>query len=367
MIPGGILTHIFGAKIILFCAMTGAALFTVLTPVIAPLGWGFVCALRVANGLSQGFIYPSVYNLMAKWVHPTERAFSVIINAGAQFGVFFMYIISGSIASSSMGWPGLFYVSGGLGFCWSAVWLVFGSNSPADYKKIAEDEKQFLEQTIGTATNERLSIPWKSVWTSLPFLTMIFTHCSHNWGYYILMTEIPKFMNDILNFDLEAVRWLVRFFALNNLIFSLQNAFMSSLPYLVMFLLGLFFSPFSDFLIKRQYLVVASARKIFNSIGMWIPMASLIGLAFVNKENSMLAVVLLMIAVGFNAGVNAGFFLNSMDLAPNFSGTLFSVSNCFANVISIIGPLFVGFVVTEPVKENNFKKRRHQTKLFNFF
>lgn len=38
-----------------------------------------------------------------------------------------------------------------------------------------------------------------------------------------------------------------------------------------------------------------------------------------------------------------------IDLAPNFSGSMMSISNFFANIISIIAPLVCGAIVQEEV------------------
>lgn len=143
MLPAGILTHIFSVKVLLFIAMFRAALSAIITPFVALLRWGYVCAFRVINGLFQGFIFPLVYNLMAKWVHPSERGFSVILHTGSQLGIFFMYAMSGSIIASSMGWPGIFYVSGGLGIAWTLVWFIYGANSPAIIMEYLKKRRYF--------------------------------------------------------------------------------------------------------------------------------------------------------------------------------------------------------------------------------
>lgn len=36
-----------------------------------------------------------------------------------------------------------------------------------------------------------------------------------------------------------------------------------------------------------------------------------------------------------------------MDLSPNFAGTLMGITNFFANIVSIMAPLLVGFVVDD--------------------
>lgn len=38
-----------------------------------------------------------------------------------------------------------------------------------------------------------------------------------------------------------------------------------------------------------------------------------------------------------------------MDLSPVYAGTLMGITNCLSNIMSILGPLFVGIVVTDTV------------------
>lgn len=109
-------------------------------------------------------------------------------------------------------------------------------------------------------------------------------------------------------------------------------------------------SRISDYLVNHGNISVGNARKLFNSIGSYIPMICLIGLGYVTKEHTTLGVSLLTIGLGLNAGTYVGFMVNHMDLSPNYAGTLMGLTNCMANIMSILGPLFAGFIVTKAVK-----------------
>lgn len=124
------------------------------------------------------------------------------------------------------------------------------------------------------------------------------------------------------------------------------------MPYLVMWLVCLIFSELSDFLTNRGYISNSIARKVFNSIGHWGPAATLIALGYMSREQSSLAVVLLTLSVAMNGASYAGYLINHMDLSPNFAGTLMGITNGVSNVMSILGPLFVGIVVTNEVIYN---------------
>lgn len=121
-----------------------------------------------------------------------------------------------------------------------------------------------------------------------------------------------------------------------------------------MFLLSLIIGPLSDYFINRRYVTVGNARKIFNTIGHWLPAICFIGLGFVTKENSSMAIAMLILAVGLNSAATAGYLVNHMDLSPNFAGTLMGITNTLANTISIIAPLSVGYIVTNEVVADNY-------------
>lgn len=95
-------------------------------------------------------------------------------------------------------------------------------------------------------------------------------------------------------------------------------------------------------------------RKIWNSIAHWGGALALFSL-YLFDTNVIGAIFLLTVALGLNSGVYTGFLTNHMDLAPNFAGTLMGITMSLANIASILGPLLVGFVVTDSVRYINYK------------
>lgn len=148
-----------------------------------------------------------------------------------------------------------------------------------------------------------------------------------------------------------------------------QNALLSALPYLAMWLMSLAVCPISDYLINRDYITVSTGRKLFNSFGHWVPAITLIALPFMRGSTE--AVTLLTIGIGFNGFTYCGYILNHMDLSPNFAGTLMGLTNTLANIMSILGPLTVGYILTETtdtevsIKCPHFEKTKVQWLLFH--
>lgn len=104
-------------------------------------------------------------------------------------------------------------------------------------------------------------------------------------------------------------------------------------------------SPISDYLINRGLISVWTGRRLFNSLGHWIPGLSLIILPFLSDSTQ--AIAMLTIAVGMNGCTYVGYMVNHMDLSPNFAGSLMGLTNSIANIMSILGPITVGVILSD--------------------
>ncbi|XP_037951748.1 putative inorganic phosphate cotransporter [Teleopsis dalmanni] len=333
-IPGGHIAQKYGAKMLLLIGITLCSLFTLLTPLAASLGgWQLLFALRVMQGLLQGSVHPATHAMLAKWAPVEERgALGTFCYSGSQFGTIVMLAVSGFIAQSSAGWPGIFYVSGAMGFVWALFWFLFAASTPAEHRSISPEEKKFIENSLGQVENAPRVVaptPWRKIFTSPPFISLIIVHCTHMWGFWTLLTQIPNYMKNILDVDIK------------------NSALLSSLPYVLMLLLSFFFIFLSKVLARKENVSLSFNRKFFNSIGHWIPMLSLICLGYVSHDQAMLAVVLLTVTVGISAATYLGFQVNHIDLSPNYAGTLMGITNGAANVMSALAPLAVGLIVTD--------------------
>ncbi|XP_017835937.1 putative inorganic phosphate cotransporter isoform X2 [Drosophila busckii] len=338
-VPAGLLAKRFGAKNVLCIGTAVGGIFCFFHPMAAAGGWIQLCVLRILTGLVQGTVYPCMHTLLSKWVPRTERGFlTTAVYSGAQFGTAVILISSGEIFESSMGWMGLFYISGGLGVAWAALFFWQGANEPAVSRCCSKLERDYIESLTGSnADSQSLAVPWSSIFKSAPFYGLLAAHCGFTWGFYTLLTELPSYMSSVLQLDVKS------------------NALLSSLPYFAMGFLCFVVSPISDLLINRHVLSVTNARKLFNSIGLWVPMACLIGLGYMTADDKINAIVLLTLAVGINAACFCGYLVNHMDLSPNFAGPMMGVTNGLAGVTSIIAPLVVGAILSDEEDPNQWR------------
>ncbi|XP_018561089.1 putative inorganic phosphate cotransporter [Anoplophora glabripennis] len=327
-IGAGELAKNYGPKLFLGTAIFICSLATILLPLMGEkFGYGGVIACRVVQGMTQGFLYPSVHNLLSAWVPIANRAvIGSFVYAAAPLGNVLAMPLTGSISASTIGWPMTFYLYGGLGMTWSIFWIIFGSDNPSKHKRISLEERRYIEDGASTEEKEVVPTPWLSIATSLPFFAILIAHCGQNWGFWTLLMEIPSYMENILKFKIAS------------------NSYLSALPYLVLWLISFVMSPIADRLILKQVVSRGTSRKIFNSIGFMVPAVALLALNFVGSSQKEVTIVILVIAVGFNAGVLSGYNVNHMDISPIHSGTLMGIANSLSNIFSVIAPLTVDAV-----------------------
>lgn len=99
---------------------------------------------------------------------------------------------------------------------------------------------------------------------------------------------------------------------------------------------------------KNNYLSIGYTRKLFNTIGFIAPMICLLILGNIN--NTIYSVLsLLTIGLGLSGAGYNGYFINQVDLSPNFAGALVGCGQTFGMIAAIIAPIFAGYIVKDIV------------------
>lgn len=80
---------------------------------------------------------------------------------------------------------------------------------------------------------------------SFPFWILIIFHIGNLWGLYVQLTTVPKFMAEVVGFDLKSAGGL------------------AALPHLTRLLTGIFFGSLEDILKSRNILGTKAIRKGF--------------------------------------------------------------------------------------------------------
>ncbi|XP_044272566.1 sialin-like isoform X2 [Tribolium madens] len=326
-IPGGMIAERFGGKYSLGLGILCTAIFTFITPFViyaADGHWGWVVFVRVIEGLGEGTTFPALNVLLAKWVPAHERSkIGTLVFAGSQIGTVAGNAISGALISATQDWASVFYVFGAFAILWVFLWMVLCYPDPENHPFISDEEKEYLRKHIAHVTRRKRQVPWYSIMTSAPVLALIAAQIGHDWGFFTMVTDLPKYMKDVLKFNVA------------------QNGVWSSVPYIFMWLVSMTSGWLCDHLVEKRYLSVTLARKIFTTIASMGPAIFIIAASYSGCDRD-LAVVMFTIAMSFMGSFYCGMKVNALDLAPNFAGTLMAIVNGIGAITGIIVPYLVG-------------------------
>ncbi|XP_068633427.1 putative inorganic phosphate cotransporter [Battus philenor] len=350
-IPAGQLAHRYGSRYLL----TGALLINCIVFFCMPWaayygGWIWVVILRIAQGLSQACIIPGMHTFLGKWAPLKERSrLTAWAYGGQAIGPVIGLPITGFIASSRLGWPGIFRFYGVLsGLVGALIWCMI-SDTPAKHPKISYTERQYIENDLGSIDSKKpKSVPWRKILTHRGMYAIVLGHIGQTWGQLTLYSEVPAFMDSVMGVNIKA------------------NGLLSALPFLVMWFTNFFFSWLADTLIVKNILSVTNTRKLANTVGSVPAAICLIALAYAPKD-VIVVETLLVILCSFKIASNVGVNVNHIDISPNFSGTMMSVSNFASNLCGSLAPLVAGYILTDVSSEYLWRKVFFVAAGFYFF
>ena len=285
--------------------------------------------LRVLEGVAEGVTFPSVYVLLSRWIPPMERSRAVtFVIAGGNMGTVIGNLLSGVLCAHGFagGWPSVFYVFAIAGCVWCFLWFILCYSSPSCHPRISVAERHYIETSMESCeTSVKLPTPWRKIATSRAVWALAIAQFADAWGYYTLMTCLPKYMHDVLQFDMT------------------QNGILSGLPYIVSWLVMIGGGQLADWLIAPQphRLQTGTVRKLFCTAGLLLPALFLIAVGFLGC-NRVLIVFAVVLSIGSTGLDMSGYGANHLDLAPVHAGTLAGLTNTLATVTGFLGPQVVG-------------------------
>lgn len=333
-VPGGWLSSKYGAKNVIVVSNIIASVLTITAPYFARWNYIALSVCRFFIGLAHGAFWPAMSSIFVYWAPAKERTKMVgSSTSGAWFGNIVALPLGGFLCVYGIdgGWASIFYVFGTLGLIWSIVFMIVVADGPKKHWFISEEEKDYLvHETIKeTSAKEQgpLKTPWGQIFTSKVCWATFIAHFCNNWGNYMFLTQLPSFMKDVLKFDIKS------------------NGTMSAIPYMACAVVTVSFGAVSDKLIRSNTLTRSNARRVFNGLGLGVPMIAVFCLSFVDCSIPYLGVVFLSIAMAFNGFYWCGGpLVNINDIAGSYAGIVFGIANAFGTVPGIICPYFVGLI-----------------------
>jgi ACS family hexuronate transporter-like MFS transporter len=180
---------------------------------------GFVIC-RVLLGLGEGAVSPAVIKAIAEWFPKRERALATGIASGASsFGavlvpwllpLLLLQFSAVTIGGGSVGWRGIFIVTGAVDVVRIIVWIKYYKN-PEKHRGVSRAELAYIQSDSRAAGESTLKIPWRKL---LPHRQTWAFICAKSltdgfWWFYLFAS--PDFFNRKFSLGPEDRKYLLVF------------------------------------------------------------------------------------------------------------------------------------------------------------
>ncbi|XP_023218044.1 sialin-like [Centruroides sculpturatus] len=325
---GGSTTFLLGPKKVFVISTFVSSVFVLLTPFTADIGVIVISLFQIIVGLAQGISFHASFSLLARWSPVSEKTtLSSLSYSGIQVGNIVGLIATGYLCHYA-GWPSSFYTFGACGLVLSLCLLFVIYDRPQNHPRISNKELIFLNENVANVASEdcKLSIPWKDILTSRAVWTVAFTKVCWGFGYYTILTKLPSYLQIILHFPIH------------------ENGVMNALVYALDVVTIILSGFMADFVRRRGWLSITNIRKLAEALGTIGPGLCILSIPFIGC-NSINVILCLAFSMGFFGFCMAGDVAIVLDLAPDFSGILFGLTNGLSSITGIISPYVAGLIL----------------------
>lgn len=324
MVPGGWLSGRYGGRIVLGVALVLWSLFTLVTPVAAGVSLAALLVARIGMGIGEAATFPAAMNLFARWLPAGERSRAVAFNlTGIPLGTVFGLAVSGVIVAA-WGWPAIFYLFGGFGLVFAALWFVMVHGRPGVHPSITASERALLAECIDSAAPTPMATPWRALAAQPAVWALGINHFCSNWVLYLMLTWLPSYFKDVQQLGIA------------------QSGLFAVGPWIAMFVVANLAAQLADRLIAGGTSITV-VRKIMQVTGLLGSSAAMLAASQATTPGAALAT--LCAALGFLGLTWSGFACNHLDIAPRHADVLYGVTNAFATLPGIIGVAATGWLL----------------------
>ncbi|MGP8051141.1 MAG: MFS transporter [Desulfobaccales bacterium] len=318
-IPAGWLADKIGGKRVLAAGVGWWSFFTMAT-CWAP-SFNIMWIFRSMLGVGEAVTFPAITAIASQWVSGKERARAQAWNlSGMALSLAFTVPVVAWIISR-FGWRAAFYSFGALGFVWTAVWLWYAKDNPADHPAVNQAELQHIAEesrpkSLGGAN-------WGLVLRKGPVWALTVNYFCQNYSWYLYLAWLPAYLVMARGFSI------------------MKMGIYGMLPYLGAFVATNLAGYVSDRLINvvgvsraRKYIMCAA----FGGSGLFMFLGS-------QAASGGMAVVWITLSVSFLSMNFSSFWALPIDLGPKSAGLISGLMNTSGTVAGIIAPLLTGWLV----------------------
>lgn len=332
-VPGGMLAERFGLRKTGAGAILWWSVFTALTAFAQ--GKASFAAVRLAFGLGEGPVFPSLGQATFNWFNKDEKgkASSAIL-----LGTFFGPVIGPMVTVAliaALGWHAVFIIFGLAGCVLAWVWHRYAQDNPKDSPYVNEEEAAFINEGRSFSA-EKKSAPWGRFLRSRQFWALGIQFFVVDYIMYVFLAWLPLYLTEVHNLSLKSM------------------GIWASFPWLALMAMVFTAGFLSDRMAhsknsSRQYTMrtfTAMAGVAVTSLGLYIAAHTASGAAA-----TIFWMSVSLGALGFSMSAS---WSTVISLGGKYTGSVSGWMNLWGNVGGVLAPIVTAFFVTNYGWNNAF-------------
>jgi ACS family glucarate transporter-like MFS transporter len=325
LIPMGIIVDRFGTRLVNAVGITVWSLAMFLTGQAA--GFGTMIASRLVMGAGESTSFPAGNRVIREWMPARDRGFAMsIFNTGSYFGPALGSLVIGSLIAM-LGWRMTFYVCGGIGFIWLALWLA-RYHLPEQASWLGREEREMIlreRNAVGDTPEEHgFRLGLKGLIGAKTLWALMLTQGCGVYTQYLFLTWLPNYLQTQKGIPLLASATLMAMPYFGTVVFAIALGRLSDR------ILG------GDTAKGRRRLMVAAMMGL-GAVVLLVPMFDSVG------------VILLLITIaltGQASAISLNFaLLNDLLKSAADIGTATGMLVFGGNVFGLLAPIITGYVI----------------------
>lgn len=332
-VPGGILLDKFGSRITYTISLFFWSVVTVFQSMVG--NFAQLMGLRLGVGFFEAPVMPANNRAVSYWFPENERGTAIGIYSSAQFlGLAFSTPLLFAI-HKSVGWQGLFIITGVIGIIWSLIWF-FVYHDPQKSKLIGADELAYIQAGGGITDQDlvqeknnkpKAALNWQNIKQlfNRRLIGIYIGQFAISGTFWFFLTWFPTYLTEAKHINF------------------LQSGMLSSIPYLAAFCGVILAGNISDRLI-RSGRSESFARKAPVITGLLLTLL-IMGANYTTKP----ALIIMFMSIAFfGNGLATITWVFVTALAPKeLIGLAGGIFNFCGALSSIVIPIVIGFLVAK--------------------
>ena len=324
LVPGGVLADRLGGRKIAALAIGVWSVMQMLTGLVG--SYLTMLLVRIGLGIGEAPTNGAASRTLRDWAPFSERGVGMsAFTSGSYAGPAFGAALSGLLVTT-VGWRLSFVVTGGIGFIWLAIWLIwFHRPEDASWLSDAERRKILTEREVSGG---------HPIGADIGFLGLL--REPSMWG--VALTQGCMTYNQYL-----FLSWLPNYLETSQHMTVLATGYLTTLAYAASVVISIGVSLLADRTLTQQK-VRDGQRRTAVCVSMLVA-ASVILIPF--SHSLTLTIILITISLSFSATALALNFALTNDLVvvPGSVGKAFGFLTVGGNSFGLLAPIVTGYVV----------------------